>query len=49
MVRGCTLERVVEELHAEYEADDVNAQLDGIEDIYNTLRTTSHFRPVLRA
>jgi hypothetical protein len=49
MVRGSTLEHVVEDLHREYEAEEVIAQLDTIKQLYDQLRASSAFRPVLRA
>ncbi len=48
MVRGSSLDRVVRDLHEEYDAEDVNTQLDDIKELYDRLRT-SHFRPVLGA
>lgn len=47
MVRGAALDQVVEDLHEEYEAEDVMTQLDDIKELYHRLRT-SKFRPVLR-
>jgi hypothetical protein len=47
MARGSTLEHVVRDFREHYDEDAVLAQLDSIKELYELLRTSSHFKPVL--
>jgi hypothetical protein len=46
MARGSTLEHVVRGFREQYDDEAVLAQLNRIKELYNILRTSSHFKPV---